>query len=141
MSAEFKFSASNLDKKDLFGKSDGFLRISRPTDASISAWQAVHQTEVIKKNLNPMWKPFEVPMAKLNGGNMALPLLFQVYDWNPTGKEDFIGEFRASFADVAKSTQFELINPAKQGKRGYKNSGVLMVLKVCNRGGCFVLEF
>lgn len=129
MAAEFKFGASNLDKKDLFGKSDGFLRISKPADAAMTSWQPVHQTEVIKKSLNPIWNPFSVPMSKLNGGNVNLPLLWQVYDWNPTGKEDFIGEFRASFADVAKATQFELINAAKQGKRGYKNSGVLMVLK------------
>jgi hypothetical protein len=68
MSAVLKFGARGLDKKvwyyvfdcfpcfllltdhfvlqDLFGKSDGFLRISKPVDASLSSWVAVHQTEV-----------------------------------------------------------------------------------------------
>jgi hypothetical protein len=55
MNAEFKFSCSNLDKKDLFGKSDGFLRISKPTDLTCTQYQAVHQTEVIKNSLNPIW--------------------------------------------------------------------------------------
>ena len=46
--AEIKFSAQNLDKKDLFGKSDGFIRISKPNDAGLTSWTTVHQTEVIK---------------------------------------------------------------------------------------------
>jgi hypothetical protein len=52
-----------------------------------------------------------------------------VYDWNISGKEDFIGEFRASFAEVAAATTFDLVNAKKTGKRGYKNSGTFMVLK------------
>lgn len=129
MNAEFKFGCSNLDKKDLFGKSDGFLRISKPTDASFNNYQAVHQTEVIKNNLNPVWQPFSIPMQRLCNGNVSLPLLWQVYDWNASGKEDFIGEFKASFSEVAAAASFDLINPKKQGKRGYKNSGTFMVLK------------
>mmetsp|Transcript_31057 Transcript_31057/g.28251 ORF Transcript_31057/g.28251 Transcript_31057/m.28251 type:complete len:92 (+) Transcript_31057:406-681(+) len=39
-----------------FDKSDPFLRIlkSRNNDE----WLKVHETEYIKDNLNPMWKPF-----------------------------------------------------------------------------------
>lgn len=69
MSASFHLSARNLDKKDLFGKSDGFLRISRPTDAAFSQFVAVHQTEVVMKTLNPTWKPFTIPLYKLCGNN------------------------------------------------------------------------
>ena len=43
--------------------------------------------------------------------------------------EDFIGEFRASFSELASKNTFDLINAKKQGKRGYKNSGTFMVLK------------
>lgn len=42
------------------------------------------------------------------------------------------GQFRASFQEVASNTTFELINEKKRGKRGYKNSGTFMVLKVVN---------
>lgn len=103
LNCEFKFSCSNLDKKDLFGKSDGFLRISKPTDPTCTTYQAVHQTEVIKNNLNPIWQPFSIPMSKLCNGNAALPLLWQVYDWNASGKEDFIGEVRKRKERVACS--------------------------------------
>lgn len=53
-------------------------------------------------------------------------LLFQVFDWNKSGKEDFIGQFTASLADIQRKRDWDLINPHKQKKKSsYRNSGVL----------------
>lgn len=129
-SAVLRFAAKNLDKKDLFGKSDGFIRISKPADLSLSSWVAVHQTEVKMNTLNPTWDVFTLPLAKLCNNDVNLPLLFQCYDWNRSGKEDFIGEFRASFVQLSQKPEWDLINPAKSGKRGYRNSGTVLVLRI-----------
>ena len=67
---------------------DPFLRISKSTE---KGYFAVHQTEVIKKTLDPIWSPFEISVAKLNNGDMERTLLWEVFDWNSSGKEDFIG--------------------------------------------------
>lgn len=44
-----------LDKKDLFGKSDPYLEILRPSSQARGNWSLVHRTEVIKKTLDPNW--------------------------------------------------------------------------------------
>eukprot|EP01102_Stenamoeba_stenopodia_P004241 TRINITY_DN1453_c0_g1_i4.p1 TRINITY_DN1453_c0_g1~~TRINITY_DN1453_c0_g1_i4.p1 ORF type:complete len:657 (-),score=143.34 TRINITY_DN1453_c0_g1_i4:64-2034(-) len=146
---KFHIAAKGLDKKDFFGKSDPFLRISR--SRGDGQWMSVHQTEEIKKTLDPIWKPFEITMQKLNGGDLTKALNFQVYDWNKNGKEDFIGQFQASLGDILEGVKtnkdFVLMNPELQHKKkGYKGSGVMKFIRceVCEiysfldylRGGC-----
>uniref|UniRef100_A0A8B9HH78 Copine I n=1 Tax=Astyanax mexicanus TaxID=7994 RepID=A0A8B9HH78_ASTMX len=53
--------ARNLDKKDMFGKSDPFLEFFKQADDG--SWTLVHRTEVIKNNLNPSWKKFTVSVG------------------------------------------------------------------------------
>lgn len=38
--------------------------------------------QVMKKTLDPVWKPFEISMQKLNNGDLDRPLLITVWDWN-----------------------------------------------------------
>jgi hypothetical protein len=57
-----------------------------------------------------------------------LIILFRIFDWNKSGKEDLIGEFKASLRELLTGAQsgkdFEIIHPEmKKKKRGYKNSG------------------
>ncbi|XP_036737004.2 copine-2 isoform X3 [Manis pentadactyla] len=90
-----------LDKKDLFGKSDPFLEFYKPGDDG--KWMLVHRTEVIKYTLDPMWKPFTVPLVSLCDGDMEKPI----------------------------QLEFECINPKKQRKKkNYKNSGII-ILRSC----------
>jgi hypothetical protein len=65
------------------GKSDPYLTISRKN--ADGSWTVVHRTEVIFKTLDPVWLPFELPLAKLNNGDGDMPLLFQCYDWDKVG--------------------------------------------------------
>ncbi|XP_033896446.1 copine-2-like isoform X2 [Acipenser ruthenus] len=90
-----------LDKKDFFGKSDPYLEFHKQGDDG--KWMLVHRTEVIKNTLDPVWKPFSMPLISLCGGDV----------------------------DKTIKIEFECINPKKQKKKkSYKNSGII-ILKSC----------
>jgi hypothetical protein len=92
MAIHLKLEARSIDKKDFFGKSDGFLRISRVRHDN--SYVLIHKTEVIKNSLNPTWQPFKLPLHTLCNGNLDQQILIECYDWNRSGHDDFIGSFR-----------------------------------------------
>ena len=47
-------------------------------------------------NLNPVWKPFSVPMDKLCGGNKDKPILVEVFDWEKSGKHHTMGSMQTT---------------------------------------------
>ena len=125
------FSAKNLDKKDFFGKSDPYMEIGRSTECN--QYTIVHRTEVIKSNLNPTWKPFQLEVRALCNGDYHRDLKLSVYDWDMDGSHDYIGSFHTTL-DRLKSGQssenvYECINEKKQQKKGskYKNSGTVIL--------------
>ncbi|MBZ3889989.1 Copine-2 [Sciurus carolinensis] len=126
-----------LDKKDLFGKSDPFLEFYKPGDDG--KWMLVHRTEVIKYTLDPVWKPFTVPLVSLCDGDMEKPIQVMCYDYDNDGGHDFIGEFQTSVSQMCAARdgvplELECVNPKKQRKKkGYRNSGVI-VLRSCKNG-------
>uniref|UniRef100_A0A663DZV5 Copine 3 n=1 Tax=Aquila chrysaetos chrysaetos TaxID=223781 RepID=A0A663DZV5_AQUCH len=90
--------ARKLDNKDFFGKSDPYLEFHKQTGDG--NWVMVHRTEVIKNNLNPVWRPFKISLNSL------------------------------CYSDMDKSikVEFECINEKKrQKKKNYKNSGIVSV--------------
>ncbi|PVD25046.1 hypothetical protein C0Q70_15543 [Pomacea canaliculata] len=113
--ATMQFCAHNLDKKDFFGKSDPFLTFSRCNEDG--SYTVVHRTEVIKKTLNPTWKPFSVPVRSLCNGDYE--------------RHDYIGEFTTTLRMLSKGqgecNKYECINAKKKAKKGskYRNSGVI----------------
>uniref|UniRef100_A0A8C0K3C7 Copine-2 n=1 Tax=Canis lupus dingo TaxID=286419 RepID=A0A8C0K3C7_CANLU len=90
-----------LDKKDLFGKSDPFLEFYKPGDDG--KWMLVHRTEVIKYTLDPVWKPFTVPLVSLCDGDMEKPIQVMCYDYDNDGGHDFIGEFQTSVSQMCEA--------------------------------------
>jgi Ca2+-dependent lipid-binding protein len=89
--ATISFTASNLDKKDLLGKSDPYLVISKAySDGSFSV---VHRTEIIKNNLNPQWEPFIISVQQLCSGDYERTLKIECYDWDMKSGDDLIGSF------------------------------------------------
>uniref|UniRef100_A0A6I8N4F5 Copine-2 n=1 Tax=Ornithorhynchus anatinus TaxID=9258 RepID=A0A6I8N4F5_ORNAN len=122
-----------LDKKDLFGKSDPFLEFYKPGDDG--KWMLVHRTEVIKYTLDPVWKPFTVPLVSLCDGDVQKPIQVMCYDYDNDGGHDFIGEFQTSVEKMCEAQdglavrlELECINPKKQKKKkNYKNSGIIIV--------------
>ncbi|XP_030584903.1 copine-1-like isoform X2 [Archocentrus centrarchus] len=123
-------AAKNLENKDTFGKSDSFLELfKKGVDGK---WQLVHRTEVVKDNLNPNWKKFTVPLQILCGGDLERPLKVDCSDYDDNGAHDLIGSFTTKVSELKKATnnspvQFDCINPEKQKKKSYKNSGVVIV--------------
>ncbi|KAM6900413.1 copine-3-like [Xenentodon cancila] len=129
----FEVAARKLDKKDFFGKSDPFLEIYRQTE---TGWQLAHRTEVVKCNLNPTWRPFRIPIQALCGGDVEKSIKADCYDYNNSGSHDFIGSFHTTLCQIQQALQtyaaeFDCINSKKkEKKKGYKNSGVV-IIKQC----------
>ncbi|XP_037612361.1 copine-3-like isoform X2 [Sebastes umbrosus] len=127
---EFEVAGRKLDKKDFFGKSDPFLEFYKQTE---TGWQLSHRTEVVKNTLNPVWRPFRIPLQSLCGGDVEKSIKVDCYDYNNSGSHDFIGSFETTLSQIQQASQtyaaeFECINSKKkQKKKGYKNSGVIIV--------------
>ncbi|XP_034170284.1 copine-1 isoform X1 [Pangasianodon hypophthalmus] len=121
--------AKNLDKKDVFGKSDPFLEFFKQADDG--TWQLVHRTEVIKNNLNPSWKKFAVSLHTFCNGDLNKPIKVHCFDYDNDGSHDLIGVFQTKVAELLKvdsgsTVEFECIHPEKQKKKkSYKNSGIV----------------
>uniref|UniRef100_A0A8C4WT00 Copine-3 n=1 Tax=Eptatretus burgeri TaxID=7764 RepID=A0A8C4WT00_EPTBU len=123
-------AARNLDKKDLFGKSDPFLEFYRCS--SDGSWQLAHRTEVVKNNLNPTWRPFSVPMQALCQGDLEKEIKIVCTDYDNDGSHDFIGESRVNVLRLQQAEtsplELECVNAEKKRKKKhYKNSGVIIV--------------
>ncbi|XP_011487055.1 copine-3 isoform X2 [Oryzias latipes] len=129
----FEMEGRKLDKKDFFGKSDPFLEFFKQTE---TGWQLAHRTEFVKNTLNPVWKPFRIPMQSLCGGDVEKSIKVDCYDYNNSGSHDFIGSFQATLCQIQQASEtfaaeFECINgKKKEKKKGYKNSGII-VIKQC----------
>ncbi|KAI4873860.1 hypothetical protein NFI96_012989 [Prochilodus magdalenae] len=123
-----------LDKKDFFGKSDPYLEFHKQGEDG--KWMLVHRTEVIKNTLDPVWKPFTVPLISLCNGDVDRNIKVLCYDYDNDGGHDFIGEFQTTVTKMSEAqnsveVEFECINPKKQKKKkNYKNSGII-ILKSC----------
>ncbi|GAB6026835.1 Copine-8 [Chamberlinius hualienensis] len=130
-SLKLQFAATKLDKKDFFSKSDPFLIISKFNEDASTV--VVHKTEVIKKNLNPTWNPFEISLRVLCGGDLDRTIKIQCYDYDRDGTHDLIGEVTTNVRTLMKGagpdTTFNCINPKKKAKKkSYKHSGLIRVV-------------
>ncbi|KAI8027682.1 Protein BONZAI 3 [Camellia lanceoleosa] len=95
---EITFRCSHLDNKDLFSKSDPFLRISRIVESGGSV--PICKTEVVNNNLNPIWKPVSLTMQQF--GSKDNPLVIECFDFNSNGNHVLIGKLQKSVADLEK---------------------------------------
>ncbi|PRQ42042.1 putative C2 domain, von Willebrand factor, type A, copine, protein BONZAI [Rosa chinensis] len=65
---EIKFRCSQLENKDVFSKSDPFLRVSRIVESGGSV--PICKTEVVDNNLNPIWKPLSLSMQQFGSKDL-----------------------------------------------------------------------
>ncbi|OMO90930.1 C2 calcium-dependent membrane targeting [Corchorus capsularis] len=98
MAVEMKLRCSQLDNKDMFSKSDPFLRISRISENG--TFVSICKTEVIDNNLNPAWKPLHLSMQQF--GSKDNPLLIECFDFNDNGNHTLIGKVQKSFSELEK---------------------------------------
>ncbi|XP_046793440.1 copine-3 [Gallus gallus] len=127
----FEVEARKLDNKDFFGKSDPYLEFHKQT--TDGNWVMVHRTEVIKNNLNPVWRPFKISLNSLCYTDMDKPIKVECYDYDSDGSHDVIGSFQTTMSKLKEASrsspvEFECINEKKrQKKKNYKNSGIVSV--------------
>uniref|UniRef100_A0A2C9JVQ8 C2 domain-containing protein n=1 Tax=Biomphalaria glabrata TaxID=6526 RepID=A0A2C9JVQ8_BIOGL len=112
------------------------LTKSRASLVALNVNRAVSQpsfiSSVVKNNLNPSWRPFELSVQKLCGGNKQQNIKIDCYDWDSDGSHDYIGGFVTTFNDMAKAVQQEVswpcVNQAtKAKKKSYTNSGTILL--------------
>ncbi|KAL3622773.1 Protein BONZAI 3 [Castilleja foliolosa] len=93
---EITFRCLALENKDLFSKSDPFLRISRSIESGGSV--PICKTEVMNNNLNPTWRPVRLTMQQfLSKEN---PLVIECFDFNSNGNHELIGKIQKSVAEL-----------------------------------------
>jgi len=99
-----------------FGKSDPFLRFFKKKEDG--NYFQVHQTEVIRNNLNPVWRPFYIAESKLCASHSE-EFKVECWDREGSGKHQFIGEFETSIEKIKSGvTEYELNNTNKKSKTG-----------------------
>ncbi|KAK6911478.1 C2 domain [Dillenia turbinata] len=95
---ELVFHCEHLDNKDIFSKSDPFLRISRIVETGDLI--PICKTEVVNNNLNPTWRPVSLTMQQF--GSKENPLVIECFDFNSSGNHQLIGKMQKSVADLEK---------------------------------------
>lgn len=124
---KLKFAGKNLDKKDIFGKSDPFLRFYRTHEKNSIL---VHKTECKKLTLNPEWDSFEIPLRAFCNGDYHRVIKVECLDYNKSGNHTLIGTFETTVERLnmgRSKNKYECINEElkKKKKKSYKNSGVI----------------
>ena len=122
-----KIKGEDLDKKDLFGKSDPyFILYKKMPDGSYSK---AYQSKTIMKTLNPSWDKFKIRIWDLCGKDLVEGVKVECYDWDRLSSDDLIGEATFSLEKLMSpgaSKTIELIHPKLKSKKKYKNSGKLV---------------
>ncbi|VVA90554.1 unnamed protein product [Arabis nemorensis] len=95
---EMNFRCINLDNKDLFSKSDPFIRISRIVENSGAV--PICRTEVVDNNLNPVYRPVCLTMQQF--GSKETPLVIECFDFNSSGNHELIGKTEKSVAELQR---------------------------------------
>ncbi|XP_006655255.1 protein BONZAI 3 [Oryza brachyantha] len=113
MAVDMTLHCLNLENKDLFSKSDPFLRISRVVETSGPI--PICKTEVINDNLNPVWRP--ITLTSQQFGSKDNPLLVECFDFDSSGDHELIGAFQTTIA------QLENLYNSKSGANFFSHKG------------------
>jgi len=113
----WQWGAEKLLNMDGYGdKSDPFLRFIKIKEGGDSF--QVYDTEVVKDNLNPVWKPFEITDMKLCLDH-SQTFKVECWDWEKTGEHEYLGGCEVTFDDIiGGKTTFELANYKKKQRLG-----------------------
>jgi len=129
-SIRLQMSAKNLDKNHSFSSANPYVVISqvRPDGSRV----CVFQTSVVNGSQNPSWPASNVYLPLLCNSDDTQPLIAEVWDYSASNQHELIGATAPITLDdlvnaPEDGTGFPLVNPAKAGKKGYTNSGVLSI--------------
>ncbi|CDW79754.1 UNKNOWN [Stylonychia lemnae] len=121
---ELYISAQHLKNLDLLSKSDPMCRILIRTDTK-SAWSKLGETEVIKDNLNPVFKTNFKIFYQFESHQY---LRFEMLDEDSPGKYESLGECEASVGQIAGSQGFKLEIPLLKGGTDTKSVLIAQVI-------------
>lgn len=114
-----------LDRKDFGIFSDPYFIISQLGKNQASRSQ-LYRSEVVRRDVNPKWRPFQFKVAiPKGGGKQDIRLEILVYDKDNHRRDDEIGKCVHSLADLEKNSSVPIINERKRRRWGKKNSGTL----------------
>jgi hypothetical protein len=101
----------------------------------------VYKSEVIQNNLDPVWRPFEIPLQRLCNGDMHRPVLFQVFDMDKGGTFELIGAITCSIMSLLEqpTAPLTLQNDALAKKK--KKAGIVAVASIEIRKQHSFVEF
>eukprot|EP00762_Andalucia_godoyi_P008293 ANDGO_02978.mRNA.1 Copine-A len=131
--------AQDLPKMDTFGKADPFLIFNRLMEDGSAV--PVAKTEVVKNSLNPVWKPLQCSTSLLCNGDLQRPVQVDCFDWNRSGKSEYIGSFRAPMEAIVAGAVFVLWNSQTAERRKKKGKAYDGSGKVVFRNVGFVREY
>ncbi|KAG6646144.1 hypothetical protein CIPAW_08G173800 [Carya illinoinensis] len=143
---EMMLHCSYLDNKDIFSKSDPFLRISRIVESGGSI--PICKTEVVNNNLNPKWKPLCLSMQQF--GSKDNPLIIECFDFNSSGKHSLLGLVSSSKEDTKSVADLEKLQEGRSGENltitshhGHKKvlKGELFVDQFCEKEQYSFLDY
>ena len=97
--AMLEWEGKKLDNKDLLGKSDPFLTISRLNQDQSKT--LLHRSEVVQNDLSPVWKPCKLSVHSLTLGQPTTGLLLEVFDHDDDGGHDLIGQAQSCYQQLA----------------------------------------
>ena len=99
----FKVKCQKVKDIEVFSKTDPFLTIDAPSAKNFDTnnfkkvtWVQRFQTEYIKDNLNPKFRPFKIKAGRLNRGNESVKLRWTIFDYSKKGTPDWIGSVEIS---------------------------------------------
>jgi len=121
----------NLAKMDLFGKSDPYYCIYRLIGQKKVQ---IYKSEVIKKNLNPIWKTAVINLENMDGNYLVEGQRYwiEVYDYDKFGSDDLIGEVEIVnlFYNISPQGQeFRGILTDKKGKHKNNRGEIVFNMK------------
>lgn len=105
--SELVLRCTDLKDKDFFSKSDPFLMISKQMESGTTV--PICRTEVVKNNLNPVWKPIFLSISQV--GSKDSPLVIECFNHNINEKHDLLGQVQTSLA------QLEMLSSSEQGEK------------------------
>jgi hypothetical protein len=97
------------------------------------SYYKVWESTRIDNSLDPRWSAVTISMATLCNGDIHRPLKIDIYDWEKSGKHVFMGQVTGiSVSSLISNgaTGFNVIEPEKQKRSNYKNSGTLRAQNV-----------
>ena len=103
-----------------------FFYLSRAMENG--TFQRIYSSEFISSK-NPNWKYFELPIQVLCNNDYSRPIAIELYDHHSNGNHSFIarGEFSLKQITEDGNRNIDLIDPKKSKKRGYRNSGIIII--------------